>query len=261
MYPAPRPSGVSARHHGATRPAVIDYGCSDPSPAEKRRDARETHQDMTYTDPPPGGRDGLEGRRPPLSRLVGRRPDQGAVTAAKTVVDDLQALLRAEIALAKAEVADGVKAKAMGAGLFIAVAIIGWLALQTLLVFLGFLFDLFLPAWAAVGLVLLLLLIAMGVLGYMGYRKVTSGSLSLATTKATAEESKQATQDAVEQVKADTREGVEEAKVTVAESVDDVKARVAQAAHDVRQRLDGRRGAAAGTSPSTPPTTPEAPRA
>lgn len=185
---------------------------------------------MSTTDPPrPAGPTGVPASAqpppPPLSRLVGRRPNQGATVAAKVVLDDVRTLVRAEIQLAKAEIAEGVKAKAMGAGLFIGVAIIGWLALQVFLVFLGFLFALFLPGWAAVGLVLLLLVLLMAGLGYLGYRKMQV-SASLETTKRTVEESKAATQGAVEQAKANAQSGIEEAKVTVKETADDVKQRV-----------------------------------
>jgi uncharacterized membrane protein YqjE len=162
---------------------------------------------------------------PPLARLVGHRPDRGAAAAARAVVGDVRALVRAEVELAKAEVADGIKAKLLGAGLFIAVAVIGWLALQVLLVFLGFLFALFLPGWAAVGLVLLLLLVAMGVLGFLGYRKLQRPA-SLEVTKGTVERSKAATQEAVDRAKANAAEGAEAAKAEVVAAVEEVRRRV-----------------------------------
>lgn len=181
---------------------------------------------MSTTDPArPVGPTGAPPPPPPLSRLVGRRPNQGATVAAKTVLDDVRTLVRAEIQLAKAEIAEGVKAKVIGAGMFIGVAIIGWLAIQVFLVLLGFLFALFLPGWAAVGLVLLLLVIVMGVLGYLGYRKMQV-SASLETTKQTVEDSKAATQAAVDQAKANAESGIEEAKVTVRETAEDVKLRI-----------------------------------
>ncbi len=179
---------------------------------------------MSTTDPRPAGQRIDDRREPPLSRLVGRRPNQGAAVAAKTVISDMQALVRAEIDLAKAEIAEGVKAKVMGAGLFIAVAVIGWLAVQVFLVFLGFLFALFLPGWAAVGLVLLLLVIAMGVLGYLGYRKLQVPA-SLTTTKETVAESKSATNAAVDQLKGNAKQGVADAKVEVKEAAQEVVTR------------------------------------
>lgn len=199
---------------------------------------------MTTTDPPTPAPGGADGRRPPLSRLVGRRPNQGAPVAAKTVIDDFQALLRAEIALAKAEITDGAKAKVLGAGFFIGVAVIGWLAIQVLLVFLGFLFALFLPGWAAVGLVLLLLLIAMGVLGFLGYNKITA-ELNLRTTKATVDEAKRVVRDAVDDSARNVKDGVAEAKVEVTEALREVKV-----------RLDERRGVTAAPAAQITATTP-----
>ncbi|CAN5218994.1 hypothetical protein BH23ACT9_BH23ACT9_11170 [soil metagenome] len=164
-------------------------------------------------------------RQPPLAKLVGRRPNQGAIVAAKTVIDDMRVLLRAELALAKAEVASGVKSKVLGAGFFIGVAVIGWLAIQVFLVFLGFLFALFLPGWAAVGLVLLLLVIAMGALSYLGYRKLQV-DISRTISKASMAESKETTKAAIDQAKANTRAGVEDAKAAVAGTAQDVKSRI-----------------------------------
>jgi uncharacterized membrane protein YqjE len=183
---------------------------------------------MSSTDPPsPAGPSGGAPPPPPLARLVGRRPNQGAADAAKTVIADVRELVRAEVELAKAEVAEGVKAKVLGAGFFIAVAVVGWLAVQVLLVLLGFLFALFLPGWAAVLLVLVLLLAVMGVFGFLGYRKLKT-SASLTTTKQTVAESTAATKAAVEQAKANARSGVEEAKVAVKVSAEDVKQRVTE---------------------------------
>ena len=167
-------------------------------------------------------------REPPLARLVGRRPNQGAADAVKVVMADVQQLVRAEIDLAKAEVAEGVKYKVMGLGFFIGAAIVGWLAIQVFLVFLGFVFALFMPGWVAVGLVLLLLLIAIGALGYFGYRKLQAKA-SLDQAKASFEDAKGAANTAVERAKASAKQGVEEAKGTVSETVGDVKGRVQEA--------------------------------
>lgn len=164
-------------------------------------------------------------REPPLARLVGRRPNRGATDAAKVVVTDLQQLLRAEIDLAKAEIAEGVKSKAMGAGFFIGAAIIGWLAIQAFLVWLGFVFATFMPAWAASGLVLLLLIIAIALLGYFGMQKMKA-ELSLKQSSASREESKQAATAAVDQAKVSAKQGVDDAKTTLAETFADVKQRL-----------------------------------
>lgn len=176
-------------------------------------------------------------RMPPLAPLVGRRPNRGAAEAAKDVVTDVQQLLRAEIALAKAEVTDGIKSKAIGAGFFVGVAIVAWLFIQAFLVFLGFVFATFLPAWAAAGLVVLLLLIVMGVLGFLGYRKMQA-EVSLKTSTASREESQRAAQAAIDRARGNAEAGVEEAKSTVSATIEDVKT-----------RLQERRNGGAGTTP------------
>lgn len=190
-----------------------------------------------------------DNREPPLARLVGRRPNRGAADAAKVVLADVQQLVRAEIDLAKAEVAHGVKSKAQGAGLFIGAAIVGWLAIQAFLVFLGFVFATFMPAWAASGMVLLLLLIIIGVLGWLGMKKVQVKA-SLETTKTTVEQSKQAASQAVDQAKANAKQGVDEAKETLATTAADLKGRV-----------DAARGRSTTTAAATPTPAPSEPAA
>lgn len=209
---------------------------------------------MTTTDPAASDRPPLgdapaittdPGGPPPLAPLVGRRPVTGAGSAAKNVIADVQALVKAEVALAKAELTSGLKSKAKGAGLFIGVAVVGWLALQVFLVFLGFLFALFLPGWAAVGLVLLLLLLVMGVLGYLGYRKMQAEA-NLQTTMQTVRESQQATAQAVSQAQDNTRAGVEQAKSTITMAGRDL-------AEDVRRRVEGPQPRDTGATPVRPP--------
>ena len=170
---------------------------------------------------------------PPLRRLVGRRPAIGAAPAAKTVIDDVRSLVKAEVALAKAEVTEGVKSKVLGAGFFIVVAVIGWLAIQVFLVFLGFLFALFLPGWAAVGMVLLLLVIVMAILGYLGYRKLQAEA-NLTTTKQTVAESQTAAKVAVSKAQEHAKEGAEEAKAEVKVATDDVKTRIQRKVAEIR---------------------------
>lgn len=182
---------------------------------------------MIPTDPPAADRTPT----PPLAPLVGRRPVAGAGNAAKNVIADVQTLVKAEVALAKAELTAGLKSKAKGAGLFVGVAVVGWLAIQVFLVFLGFLFALFLPAWAAVGLVLLLLVVVMGVLGYLGYRKFQAQA-NLKTTMQTVRESQQAATQAVSQAQDNVRGGVETAKTTVTKAGQDL-------ATDVKRRVGG----------------------
>lgn len=105
-----------------------------------------------------------------LRGLAGRRTTVGAGEAVKAVAQDATALVRAEIALAKAEVASSVQAKGMGAGLLVGAAAAGWLAVQGLLLTLGFVLALFLPGWAAALIVTVLLLVLAAVAGLIAKR-------------------------------------------------------------------------------------------
>lgn len=111
----------------------------------------------------------------------------GAGAAAKAVAEDASALVRAEIELAKAEMTSAVQAKALGGGLLVGAAVAGWLGLQGLLITLGFLLVLVLPAWAAALIVTALLLLVAAVLALLGRRKLKT-PLNLEITKRSVEE-------------------------------------------------------------------------
>jgi hypothetical protein len=115
-------------------------------------------------------------------RLFGLRPSVGVGAAGKAVADDLSALIKAEIALAKAEVTDGLKAKGAGAGAFGAAAVLGWLGIQGLLITLGFVLAIWLPGWAAALIVTVLLLAGAGIAALVG-RKKMAVPVKLDTTK------------------------------------------------------------------------------
>jgi hypothetical protein len=117
----------------------------------------------------------------------GNRPTMGIAEAGKTVAEDLSALVKAEIALAKAEVAEGMKAKATGVGAFGAAAVLGWLGVQGLLITLGFALATVLPGWAASLIVTALLLVGAGIAVLVGKGKIAT-PVSLDTTKANVEE-------------------------------------------------------------------------
>lgn len=111
----------------------------------------------------------------------------GAAAAAKAVAEDASALVKAEIDLAKAELTAAVQTKAMGGGLLTAAGALGWLGLQALLITVGLLLALVLPAWAAALIVTAALLLPAGVLALLGRRKLAV-PVSLDTTKANIEE-------------------------------------------------------------------------
>lgn len=115
-------------------------------------------------------------------RFFTRQPTVGASTAAKAVVDDLRGLVQAEIALARAELQSQLQDKAVGIGLFLAAAVAGWLALQGLLITLGFVIALFLPGWAAALIVTVLLVVVAGIAALIGRRKLST-PVSVDTTK------------------------------------------------------------------------------
>lgn len=145
--------------------------------------------------PPAGGAATTTDTARRLGRTPGSRfhPDRGrakdgAAAAAKAVAEDLQQLVRAEIAYARSEVEKGAKAKGLGIGLLVAAGIVGWLALQGLLITIGFaLAAAGLPGWAAAGIVTLVLLLIAGVAAVVAKRKLAR-PLSLEPTKERIEE-------------------------------------------------------------------------
>ena len=131
--------------------------------------------------------DAADASAPPPRFSFGPKPTIGVGAAGKAVAEDISALVKAEIALAKAEVTDGIKAKGMGAGALVAAAVFGWLGVQGVLITIGFALALVLPGWAAALIVTVLLLIGAGVAAMIGKRKLAT-PVKLDTTKANVEE-------------------------------------------------------------------------
>ncbi len=127
---------------------------------------------------------------PPLAGrfgIGGPKPTVGVGVAGRTVAEDLSALVKAEIALAKAEFSIGAKAKAKGAGALTVAGVLAWLGVQGLLITLGFVLALFLPGWVAALIVTLLLLGGAAAAGLIGKKKLAT-PVSLDTTKANVEQ-------------------------------------------------------------------------
>jgi len=106
---------------------------------------------------------------------------------------DLSALLRSEVALAKAEIKGEVKQGALGAGLFAGAAFFGLVGFLFLLVMIALLIALVLPEWAGFGIVALLLFLVAGVLAVVGrgrLKKVGPPERTIATSKQTIEAAK-----------------------------------------------------------------------
>lgn len=107
----------------------------------------------------------------------------GVGAAGRAVAEDISALVNAHMELTKAEVARTAKDAATRAGAFGAAGVLGWLALQGLLVTAGFALALVVPAWAAALIVSAVLLLGAAVAALVGKRKKTR--VSLEATKAT----------------------------------------------------------------------------
>jgi hypothetical protein len=81
-------------------------------------------------------------------------------------------LVRAEIELAKAEIAAGIKANAIGIGMLVAAGVLVWLAVQGLLLAAGFALALVVPAWASALIITGVLIVIAGILGFIARRKL-----------------------------------------------------------------------------------------
>lgn len=108
---------------------------------------------------------------PKVREFFSRRPTVGAGPAAQAVATDITDLVKAEVALAKAELQKKATEKGIGVGLFIAAAVAGWLGLQGVLITIGFVIAIWLPGWAAALIVTGVLLLVAGILAYVGNLK------------------------------------------------------------------------------------------
>jgi uncharacterized membrane protein YqjE len=119
----------------------------------------------------------------------GPRPTVGAAAAAKAVAEDASALVKAEIALAKAEVMEGVKAKATGAGLLGAAGALLAVAGLGILITIGFVLAEVagMPGWGAALTVTVGLIVIAAVLALVGRKKLQT-AISVETTKHNVEE-------------------------------------------------------------------------
>ena len=113
-----------------------------------------------------------KGRFAPFARLVGHRPSQGAKQAALNVYDEAKALVRAEIDLAKAELTAIAKDKVIGAAAFIVAAIMAFFEAHALLFFIGAILALWLPVWAAAGIVTGVLFLFALIAAFIGWRQM-----------------------------------------------------------------------------------------
>lgn len=117
----------------------------------------------------------------------GPKPTIGVGAAGKAVAEEIPALIKAHVELAKAEVAAGAKDKAAGAAAFGVAGAMVWLALQGLLIAAGFGLALVVPAWLAALIVSVALLLVAGIAAMIGKSKMKT-PVSLDVTKAKVEE-------------------------------------------------------------------------
>ncbi|WP_336250169.1 phage holin family protein [Stomatohabitans albus] len=154
----------------------------------------------------------------PFARLVGHRPEQGAKSAALNVYDEAKALVRAEIALAKAELTAIAQDKAIGAAAFIFAALVAFFGVHALLFFIGAVLALWLPVWAAAGIITLVLFVIALIAAFIGYRQMKIDA-DPANTRRQFERSTESAQRAVDSMKRNYRAGTREAAHTVSTSV------------------------------------------
>ncbi len=120
-------------------------------------------------------------------RFFGQRPGVGAAAAAKAVVQDASDLVKAEVALAKAELTQAAKTKAAGVVALVVAGVFGWLGLQGLLITLALVLAIWLPVWAGALIVTVVLLIGAGIAGLVGKKKLQQPA-NLDTTKQNVQE-------------------------------------------------------------------------
>ncbi|MCL3863123.1 phage holin family protein [Actinotalea sp. K2] len=101
------------------------------------------------------------------------RPSIGELVA--TLSDKLSQLIRDEIRLAKAEMAEKAKHAAIGVGLFVGAALLGFFALAVLITTAILGLANAVPAWLAALIVGLVLLIIAAVLALLGKKAVSQG--------------------------------------------------------------------------------------
>ncbi len=107
-----------------------------------------------------------------LRDRFGGRSTVGTGPAAKAVAADVSGLVRAEVALAKAELRQVVSQKAAGAAALVVAGVLAWLAVQGLLLAVGFALALVMPGWAAALVVGVVLLLGGAVAGLVGRRRL-----------------------------------------------------------------------------------------
>jgi hypothetical protein len=103
---------------------------------------------------------------------VDRPEDASLGTLVSQLGTQLPDLIRSELRLAQAEVAEKGKRAGIGLGMFSAAGLLGFFGIGVLLAACVLLLDLVLPAWAAALIVAAVLFAAAGIAALMGKKKV-----------------------------------------------------------------------------------------
>jgi len=123
--------------------------------------------------------------------------DQSTSELVQKASEQITRLVRDEIALAKAELAEKGKHAGIGVGLFGGGGVLAMYGVGALIATLIIVFDLFLPLWAAALIWTVVLFAAAGVLALLGKKQVTQAvppepKSAIASTKADVDEVKHA---------------------------------------------------------------------
>ena len=103
---------------------------------------------------------------------VSQPQDASLGTLVSSLSSQIPQLIRSELRLAQAEVAEKGKRAGIGLGMFSAAGLLGFFGLAVLIATFVLLLDLVLPAWAAALIVALVLLAVAGIAALMGKKKV-----------------------------------------------------------------------------------------
>lgn len=109
--------------------------------------------------------------------LIGRTETRQSIGELVSLMSEKTAqLVRAEIALAKAEMADKAKHAGAGIGLFVGAGVVAFFAVGTLIATAVLGLANAVPAWLAALIVALVLLVIAGVLGLLGKKLLEKGT-------------------------------------------------------------------------------------
>ena len=119
-----------------------------------------------------------QARQAPVGHVPDHRADEPTLGAlVHQLSEEIPQLVRSEIRLAQAEVAEKGRAVGIGIGMFSAAGLLGFFAMATLVAAAVLGLAEALPAWASALIVAAVLLVVAGIAGLVGRKKVTDGPL------------------------------------------------------------------------------------